>query len=159
MEKQISEKSGKILPGTAVSRRSRSFVSENEIGGSGEEKLKMTTVRENKKSGRRGVDRKRLLEDIIHGIFLVLGLITVGCVLLITVYLVISGIPAIHEIGLVKFLFGKKWASTAAEPSFGILPSSSRVYGEPAERYLSAFRQASSRRSISQNSRPRRSGA
>ena len=122
MEKQVSEKSGKILPGTAVTGRSRSFVSENEIGGSGEEELKMTTVRENKKSGRRGVDRKRLFEDIVHGIFLVLGLITVGCVLLITVYLVISGIPAIREIGLVKFLFGKKWASTAAEPSFGILP-------------------------------------
>lgn len=122
MEKQISEKSGKILPGTAVTGRSRSFVSENEIGGSGEEELKMTTVSENKKDGRRGVDRKRLFEDIIHGIFLVLGLITVGCVLLITVYLVISGIPAIREIGLVKFLFGTKWASTAAEPSFGILP-------------------------------------
>lgn len=122
MEKQISEKSGKILPGTAVTGRSRSFVSENETGGSGEEELKMTTVSENKKDGRRGVDRKRLFEDIINGIFLVLGLITVGCVLLITVYLVISGIPAIHEIGLVKFLFGKKWASTAAEPSFGILP-------------------------------------
>lgn len=122
MEKQISEKSGKILPGTAVTGRSRSFVSENETGGSGEEELKMTTVSENKKDGRRGVDRKRLLEDIIHGIFLVLGLITVGCVLLITVYLVISGIPAIREIGLLDFLFGKKWASTAAEPSFGILP-------------------------------------
>lgn len=122
MEKQISEKSGKILPGTAVTGRSRSFVSENETGGGGEEELKMTTVSENKKDGRRGVDRKRLFEDIIHGIFLVLGLITVGCVLLITVYLVISGIPAIREIGLLDFLFGKKWASTAAEPSFGILP-------------------------------------
>ncbi len=122
MEKQVSEKSGKILPGTAVTGRSRSFVRESETGGSGEEELKMTTVRENKKSGRRGVDRKRLFEDIIHGIFLVLGLITVGCVLLITVYLVISGIPAIREIGLVNFLFGKKWASTAAEPSYGILP-------------------------------------
>lgn len=66
--------------------------------------------------------KKRLIENIIHGIFLILGLITVGCVLLITVYLVISGIPAIREIGLFKFLFGKKWASTAAEPSFGILP-------------------------------------
>ena len=55
-------------------------------------------------------------------IFLILGLVTVGCVLLITVYLVISGIPAIREIGLFKFLFGKKWASTAAEPAFGILP-------------------------------------
>ena len=65
---------------------------------------------------------KRLFENTIHGIFLVLGLITVGCVLLITVYLVISGLPAIREIGLAKFLFGKVWASTAAEPKFGILP-------------------------------------
>ena len=45
-----------------------------------------------------------------------------GSVLLITVYLVISGIPAIQEIGLVKFLFGKTWDSSAAEPQFGILP-------------------------------------
>ena len=65
---------------------------------------------------------KRLLETIIHGIFLVLGLVTVGCVLLITVYLVISGIPAIRQIGLLDFLFGPAWDSTAAEPKFGILP-------------------------------------
>ena len=66
--------------------------------------------------------KNQLMEKIIHGIFLVLGLITVGCVLLITVYLVISGIPAIREIGLVDFLFGKEWASTASEPKYGILP-------------------------------------
>ncbi|MDR1630974.1 MAG: phosphate ABC transporter permease subunit PstC [Oscillospiraceae bacterium] len=66
--------------------------------------------------------KKKPLETLVHGIFLVLGLVTVGCVLLITVYLVISGIPAIREIGLVKFLFGKEWRSTASEPSFGILP-------------------------------------
>ena len=65
---------------------------------------------------------KKLMEDVIHGIFLLLGLVTVGCVALITVYLVIAGIPAIREIGLVKFLFGKTWASTAAEPQYGILP-------------------------------------
>ena len=63
-----------------------------------------------------------LFESFVRGIFLVLGLITVGCVLLITVYLVASGIPALHEIGLKSFLFGREWASTAAEPSFGILP-------------------------------------
>ena len=51
-----------------------------------------------------------------------MGLVAVGSVLLITVYLVISGIPAIREIGLIDFMFGKVWASTAAEPSFGILP-------------------------------------
>lgn len=66
--------------------------------------------------------KKRLFENIIHGIFLILGLITVGFVLLITVYLIISGIPAIREIGVFKFLFGKVWASTAADPSYGILP-------------------------------------
>ena len=66
--------------------------------------------------------RNRLFENIVHGIFLILGLITVGCVLLITVYLIISGIPAIKEIGLINFLFGKEWASTAAEPKYGILP-------------------------------------
>lgn len=66
--------------------------------------------------------KNRVFENVVHGIFLLLGLITAGCVLLITVYLIISGIPAIKEIGLVKFLFGKEWASTAAEPKFGILP-------------------------------------
>ena len=66
--------------------------------------------------------KQNTLETIIHGIFLILGLITVGCVLLITIYLVISGIPAIREIGLTDFLFGGKWASTASEPSYGILP-------------------------------------
>ena len=68
------------------------------------------------------VKSKRLLEDVIHGVFLILGLVTVGCVLLITVYLVISGIPAITKIGLVDFLFGDTWASTQADPKFGILP-------------------------------------
>lgn len=67
-------------------------------------------------------NKKRTFEKIIHGIFLILGLITVGCVLLITAYLVISGIPAIREIGLFPFLFGKTWESASAEPSYGILP-------------------------------------
>lgn len=66
--------------------------------------------------------KSNLFETIVHGIFLILGLVTIGCVLLITVYLVVSGIPAIREIGLIDFLFGDKWASTAAEPKYGILP-------------------------------------
>ena len=66
--------------------------------------------------------KKQTLEDVVHGVFLFLGLITVGCVLLITVYLVLSGLPAISKIGLGKFLFGSEWASTAAEAKFGILP-------------------------------------
>lgn len=67
-------------------------------------------------------NRKAAFEKLVYGVFLLLGLVTVGCVLLITVYLVIAGLPAIREIGLVQFLFGKVWASTAAEPSYGILP-------------------------------------
>lgn len=67
-------------------------------------------------------NQTRLAETVIHGVFLLLGLITVGCVLLITVYLIISGIPAIRQIGLADFLLGREWASTAAEPAFGILP-------------------------------------
>ncbi len=66
--------------------------------------------------------KKRLFEDAVHGIFLLLGLVTVGCVLIMTVYLILSGIPAIKEIGLFHFLFGKEWASTASEPQYGILP-------------------------------------
>ena len=66
--------------------------------------------------------KKQIFETVVHGIFLILGLVTVASVLLITVYLVVSGIPAIREIGLKEFLFGKTWASTAAEPKFGILP-------------------------------------
>lgn len=65
---------------------------------------------------------KNLTEIIIHGIFLCLGLVMVASVALITVYLVVSGIPAITKIGLGDFLFGTEWASTAKEPQFGILP-------------------------------------
>lgn len=64
----------------------------------------------------------KYIERIIGGIFLLLGLITVGCVLLITIYLVVSGLPAIIEIGPIDFLFGKKWASTTEEAKYGILP-------------------------------------
>lgn len=66
--------------------------------------------------------KNQIIEGFIGIIFLVLGLITVGCVLLITIYLVLSGVPALVEIGPIDFLFGKKWASTAVDAKFGILP-------------------------------------
>lgn len=68
------------------------------------------------------ITSNKTIENLIHAIFLILGLITIGSVLLISIYLIISGIPAIKEIGLFKFLFGKTWASTSADPKFGILP-------------------------------------
>ncbi len=64
----------------------------------------------------------KFIENTVHGIFLVLGLITVASVLLISIYLVISGIPAIGKIGLTDFLFGEKWAPTEDPAAFGILP-------------------------------------
>ena len=67
-------------------------------------------------------NKKRAIEKIVYGIFLLLGLVTVGCVLLITIYLIISGIPAIREIGLFEFLFGRTWDSTGQSPQYGILP-------------------------------------
>ncbi len=67
-------------------------------------------------------NRQKLFENGVHGVFLILGLAAVAAVLLISVYLVVSGIPAIRKIGLVNFLFGKEWQSTASEPKYGILP-------------------------------------
>lgn len=70
------------------------------------------------------------LEAVMNFIFFLCGMLAVCCVVLISVYMVVSGVPAIHKIGIFKFLFGTKWASTAAEPLFGILPFIlSSVYG------------------------------
>ncbi len=71
---------------------------------------------------KRSKKKSKSVENIVHGIFLIAGLITVGFVLLITVYLILAGIPAIRKIGLFDFLLGSEWASTAAEPKYGILP-------------------------------------
>ncbi|MEE1375203.1 MAG: phosphate ABC transporter permease subunit PstC [Clostridia bacterium] len=60
------------------------------------------------------------MENAIHGLFLFCGFVSVAFVLLISVYLIISGIPAIHQIGPIKFLFGTTWKS--GQNQFGILP-------------------------------------
>ena len=64
-------------------------------------------------------------------IFLLCGLVAVAFVVLITAYLIVSGLPAIRTVGLAEFLLGKTWDSTnAAEPRFGILPMIlTSVYG------------------------------
>ena len=70
------------------------------------------------------------LEAVMNFIFFLCGMLAVGCVVLISVYMVISGVPAIHKIGLFRFLLGTEWASTAAQPLFGILPFIlSSIYG------------------------------
>ena len=65
---------------------------------------------------------KKVTEKIMNTVFLVCGFAAIAAVLLITIYMIVSGIPAIREIGLLDFLFGTEWKSTAAEPQFGILP-------------------------------------
>lgn len=65
---------------------------------------------------------KNAVELVMNLLFFVCGIASVLCVVAITVYMLISGIPAIREIGLWNFLFGTEWAPTASEPLFGILP-------------------------------------
>ena len=66
---------------------------------------------------------KEAMEWIMKTVFLVCGFIAIAFVLLITVYLIISGLPAIREVGLTDFLFGTRWASTdKTDPAYGILP-------------------------------------
>ena len=65
---------------------------------------------------------RNLIEKGMSGLFLACGLMAITFVVVITVYLVAAGLPAIREIGLKEFLFGKVWASTASEPKYGILP-------------------------------------
>ena len=67
---------------------------------------------------------REAMELFFHVLFLLCGVVAVAFVLFISIYLIVSGLPAIREIGLVKFLFGKTWAPTATtvEPSYGILP-------------------------------------
>lgn len=69
-------------------------------------------------------------ENIMNMIFLCCGLITVIFVLLITLFLILSGLPAIKEIGLMKFVTGKVWMATSENPSYGILPfMMTSIYG------------------------------
>ena len=76
-----------------------------------------TEKRKKRKGLRKGV------EHIMHLLFLICGIIAIAFVLVISIYLIISGLPAIREIGWKEFLFGTEWASThQTDPKFGILP-------------------------------------
>lgn len=70
----------------------------------------------------KGAKAKDILEAMMRLVFLLCGIVAVAFVLLISGYLIVSGVPAIREIGLVDFLLGKTWAPTASEPDYGILP-------------------------------------
>ncbi len=63
-----------------------------------------------------------IVDLVMNTLFIICGFLAVALVVVITVYLVVSGIPAIKEIGLFNFLFGTTWKSTGDNPSYGILP-------------------------------------
>ncbi|MCD8215389.1 MAG: phosphate ABC transporter permease subunit PstC [Clostridiales bacterium] len=53
-------------------------------------------------------------------IFFLCAMAAVAAVLSITLYMIISGTPALFQVGIFDMLFNTLWAPTAAEPSFGI---------------------------------------
>ena len=67
---------------------------------------------------------RKTMEGAIHLIFLLCGIVAVAFVLFISIYLILSGLPAIRQIGLVQFLFGKVWdpTNTTTGAQYGILP-------------------------------------
>ena len=76
---------------------------------------------------------KQFVERLMNALFFLCGVLAIASVALIAIYMIVSGIPAIHEIGLLNFLTGEVWASTAAEPKFGILAFIlTSVYGTAA---------------------------
>lgn len=75
-------------------------------------------------------DTAGFIEKTVKSIFTVCGFLVIGFVLMITVFLVINGLPAIKEIGFADFFLNTEWASTAVPASYGILPFvASSVYG------------------------------
>lgn len=64
---------------------------------------------------------KDIIERVMAIVFLVCGIIAIAAVFAICVYMFISGVPAITQIGITEMLFSSVWEPTAAEPHFGIL--------------------------------------
>ena len=78
------------------------------------------------KSGATGGRRafREAAEVFMKVLFLLCGLVAVGFVLIISLYLIISGLPAISQVGFVDFFFGTDWdpANKSGNPAYGILP-------------------------------------
>lgn len=68
-----------------------------------------------------GRDSKSAVEHAAQIIFTVCGFFAVLAVASITIYMIISGTPALFKVGIVDILFGTVWKPEAAVPAFGIL--------------------------------------
>ena len=64
---------------------------------------------------------KSAVEHTAQVIFTVCGFVAVLAVASITLYMIISGTPALFKVGILEILFGTVWKPAAADPSFGIL--------------------------------------
>ena len=64
---------------------------------------------------------KSAVEHTAQIIFTVCGFAAVLAVASITLYMIISGTPALFKVGILEILFGTVWKPAAADPSFGIL--------------------------------------
>lgn len=63
---------------------------------------------------------KRLVERAAQAIFTVCALYAVSAVGAISLYMILSGTPALLKVGWREILFGKVWTPAAAEPGYGI---------------------------------------
>ena len=63
---------------------------------------------------------KRFKEKLSGRIFLALALSSISALALITVFILVKGLPVIRSVGLFHFIFGMKWSPTQGE--FGIFP-------------------------------------
>ncbi|HJA30979.1 MAG TPA: phosphate ABC transporter permease subunit PstC [Candidatus Eisenbergiella pullicola] len=64
---------------------------------------------------------KSMVEKTAQVIFTVCAFFAVLAVISITAYMIISGTPALSQVGIAELLFGTVWKPTAADPSYGIL--------------------------------------
>ena len=64
---------------------------------------------------------KAVVETVAQIVFTICAFFAVLAVVSITLYMIISGTPAIMKVGLGEILFGTEWMPTAADPKFGIL--------------------------------------
>ena len=64
---------------------------------------------------------RAVVETVAQIVFTICAFFAVLAVVSITLYMIISGTPAIMKVGLGEILFGTEWMPTAADPKFGIL--------------------------------------
>lgn len=67
-------------------------------------------------------NRTRTLEQVMHIVFLATATASIISVILISVFIFMTGIPTMAEIGLGEFLLGRNWFPRHTPAQFGIFP-------------------------------------